>query len=106
MMSATNAASSSQIRDRSPETVVLGLQLPEPIYLIAVQAATLITPPINTLLPSRLLYGPHFRNLLAVHHQHIDLPKLRNGLFSVCLFLATTLVWYSLDMPAKMERGC
>jgi len=70
-----------QIRHRSTEPGVLGLQFLQPLHLVALQAAILIPPSIignfrHADRSDRVCHRP------ALCHQHINLPKLRNDLFS------------------------
>src|SRR5580692_8355087 len=70
-----------QIRHRSTKPAVLGLKLFQPLHLIALQTAILVSPSIV-----RYFRHPYrsdsVRHLTPLCHQHIDLSKLRNDLFS------------------------
>jgi len=62
-----------QVRDRPPKPRVLRLQLFQPLNLVALKPAILVTPAV--VCNFRHSYRPHrIRDWLALCHQHIDLP--------------------------------
>jgi hypothetical protein len=86
-----------QVRDRSPKTTVLSLQLLEPLHLITLQAAILIAPPIMRYFRNAYRSDPSATGRpcaisTSTCRSFANLPKLRYDLLS--------------RMPLPCHRSC
>src|SRR5690606_19933139 len=85
-----------QVRHSLAQPVVLFLELLQPLYLVTLQAAELLAPPIVCKL-RHADRANRFSDRSALRQQHVDLAQLRHDLFRPMLLLGHSNVLLRLN---------